>query len=88
MSVPQSRYRAVVDSVTRAIASGELAEGAQLPSVRELAEHHQVSQSTVERAIPVLEYLDLIRGERGRARFVADGARAKARDRLKRGGSK
>lgn len=88
MPIGESKYRTVVDSVTRAIASGELPEGARLPSVRELAEQHQVSLSTVERAIPVLEDRELIWGQQGRARFVAEGARRRARERMKRDESK
>lgn len=88
MPISQARFRAVVDSITRAIASGELPEGAQLPSVRELAEQHQVSQSTVERAIPVLEDRDLIRGQQGKARHVTEGAQRRAAERIERDASR
>lgn len=88
MPFPESKYRTVVDSITRAIASGELAEGARVPSVRELAEQYEVSLSTVERAIPVLEDRELIHGQQGRARFVSEGAQRRARERLKKDASK
>lgn len=82
MPKPPSKYKAVVDDVTRKIASGELAEEAEFPTVRELAEMYAMSTSTVERAIPVLEDRGLIRGQRGSARWVAAGAQQRAQDRL------
>src|SRR5260221_9639578 len=49
-------YRQIVDQVCRAIATGELAPGAQLPSVRMLAEQLVINPNTVRRT-----YADLIR---------------------------
>lgn len=60
------------------IADGDLKEGERVPSVARLAEEFGVSVSTVDRAILILKELRLIRGEAGRARWVASGARDRA----------
>ena len=49
-------YRQIVDQVCRAIATGQLASGEQLPSVRVLAEQLVINPNTVRRT-----YADLIR---------------------------
>jgi GntR family transcriptional regulator len=64
-------YRQIVDQVRRAVAGGALAPGAQLPSVRGLAEKLVVNPNTVARA-----YLELVRdgvldSQPGRGLFVA-----------------
>ncbi len=64
-------YRQIVDQVCRAVATGKLAAGEQMPSVRTLAEQLVLNPNTVGRA-----YADLIRegvleGQQGRGVFVA-----------------
>jgi GntR family transcriptional regulator len=49
-------YRQIVDQVCRAIATGQLEPGEQLPSVRALAEQLVINPNTVRRT-----YADLIR---------------------------
>jgi GntR family transcriptional regulator len=49
-------YRQIVDQICRAIATGKLAAGEQMPSVRALAEELLLNPNTVARA-----YADLIR---------------------------
>lgn len=49
-------YRQIVDQVCRAVATGQLSPGDQLPSVRELAERLVINPNTVARA-----YADLVR---------------------------
>jgi GntR family transcriptional regulator len=49
-------YRQIVDQVCRAIATGQLPPGEQLPSVRALAEQLVINPNTVRRT-----YADLIR---------------------------
>jgi GntR family transcriptional regulator len=49
-------YRQIVDQVCRAIATGQLTPGEQLPSVRALAEQLVINPNTVRRT-----YADLIR---------------------------
>lgn len=63
-------YIQIADGLRSLIESGELAEGAALPSERELCEHFGVSRMTVRQARDVLEQGDLIRSERGRGTFV------------------
>src|SRR6478752_3497009 len=49
-------YRQIVDQICRAVATGQLAPGEQMPSVRVLAEQLVINPNTVARA-----YADLIR---------------------------
>ena len=64
----------------RAIASGELAPGEQLPPTRELAELAGVNHLTAVRAYRRLRELGLVSAHVGRGTFVR-GAAAPARDR-------
>src|SRR6478672_5915264 len=64
-------YRQIVDQICRAIATGQLLAGEQLPSVRALAEQLVINPNTVART-----YADLIRegvleAQKGRGVFVA-----------------
>ncbi|HWQ54101.1 MAG TPA: GntR family transcriptional regulator [Bryobacteraceae bacterium] len=63
-------YVQIADGLRSLIESGDLAEGATLPSERELCQHFGVSRMTVRQARDVLEQGDLIRSERGRGTFV------------------
>src|SRR5436190_23265228 len=64
-------YRQIVDQVCRAVATGRLVPGEQVPSVRALAEQLVINPNTVRRT-----YADLIRdgvleAQRGKGVFVA-----------------
>src|SRR5947199_4648216 len=64
-------YRQIVDQICRAIATGQLAPGEQIPSVRALAEELVINPNTVART-----YADLIRegvleAQKGKGVFVA-----------------
>ena len=64
-------YRQIVDQVCRAIATGQLVPGEQVPSVRVLAEQLVINPNTVART-----YADLIRegvleAQKGKGVFVA-----------------
>src|SRR2546423_12294434 len=64
-------YRQIVDQVCRAVATGQLAPGEQVPSVRALAEQLVLNPNTVART-----YADLIRegvleAHKGKGVFVA-----------------
>jgi GntR family transcriptional regulator len=64
-------YRQIVDQVCRAVATGRLVPGEQVPSVRALAEQLAINPNTVRRT-----YADLIRdgvleAQRGKGVFVA-----------------
>src|SRR5437588_10068218 len=64
-------YRQIVDQICRAVATGRLVAGEQVPSVRTLAEQLVVNPNTVART-----YADLIRdgvleAQKGKGVFVA-----------------
>ncbi|HEY9181810.1 MAG TPA: GntR family transcriptional regulator, partial [Gammaproteobacteria bacterium] len=59
-------YRQLVTQVTRLIAGGQLAAGAELPSVRELAELHAVNPMTISKAYALLESEGLLERQRGK----------------------
>jgi GntR family transcriptional regulator len=64
-------YRQIVDQICRAVATGQLAPGEQMPSVRVLAEQLVINPNTVART-----YADLIRegvleAQKGKGVFVA-----------------
>lgn len=64
-------YRRIVQLLTGYIQNGTLREGAQLPTVRALAEQLGVAQGTVKRAYDELERQSLLTKAAGRGSFVA-----------------
>ena len=64
------RGRRIYDEVRGRIESGDLGVGAQIPSLRELAETFGVAQVTVRHALSVLEDEGFVRREQGRGTFV------------------
>ena len=58
-------YRQIVDQVARAVASGTLAAGDDLPSVRAVAQHYVVNPMTVSKAYSLLELQGLVERRRG-----------------------
>lgn len=64
-------YRQVLDQIRRAVFSGELAEGDQLPSVRDLAEELKVNPMTISKVYGLLEMEGLAVRRRGVGLFVA-----------------
>ncbi|MBS0343253.1 MAG: PLP-dependent aminotransferase family protein [Proteobacteria bacterium] len=68
----EARYKAIVDDIAVRIRNGELAPGAQLPTVRTLMKRHRVALATASRAYRELEDVGLIVGEVGRGTFVRD----------------
>ena len=64
-------YREIADAIAARIRAGELAPGEQLPTTREVAAAYDVSEATAYRALSLLVDRGLVRGEPGRARFVA-----------------
>lgn len=78
---PQSAtpiYRQLVDQVRRMVASGQLAAGAELPSVRELAVEHAVNPMTISKAYSLLEVEGVLERQRGKPMTIAAQARAQA----------
>lgn len=76
VSSDEVRYRAVARSLRDAIARGEYATGAQLPSESELEAQFDVSRGTVRQAFAVLRAEGLIVSRRGARRVVTGGERA------------
>lgn len=65
-------YQQMVESIMRAIRTGELPANYQLPTVRQLADQCGASQGTVKHAYDTLEQLGLIEKTQGRGTFVCD----------------
>ena len=68
-------YRQLVEQVRRMVASGQLAAGAALPSVRELALQHTVHPMTISKAYSLLEAEGLLERNRGKPMTVAEPQR-------------
>ena len=69
-------YRQLVEQVRRMVASGQLAPGTPLPSVRELALEHTVHHMTISKAYSQLEAEGLLERNRGKPMTVAPPRRA------------
>jgi GntR family transcriptional regulator len=63
-------YLQIADHLRAAINTGELADGAQLPSERELMDTYRAARGTVRQAIATLRGQGLIDVEHGRGAFV------------------
>ena len=68
-------YRQILEQVRRMVASGQLAPGAELPSVRDLALRHTINPMTISRAYSILESEGILERNRGRPMTVASQAR-------------
>ena len=79
LDVPPSRQ--LVEQILDQVASGRLAPGAQLPSVRALAAEALVNPNTAARAVRDLEQLGVAVGKNGLGVFVSDEGPAIARAR-------
>lgn len=64
-------YRQLVEQVRRMVASGQLAAGTPLPSVRDLAQEHTVHPMTISKAYSQLEAEGLLERNRGKPMTVA-----------------
>ena len=65
-------YRQLMDQVRAGIASGSLAAGDQLPTVRQLAVGLAINPNTVMRAYRELELGGLLETHQGTGTFIAD----------------
>lgn len=71
---PRSPYEKIAAELRKAIATGELQHGDQLPTVPELAATHDVSVGTAHRAIDLLRSEGAVNVSRGRrARVLPSG---------------
>ncbi|MBN2063440.1 MAG: GntR family transcriptional regulator [Sedimentisphaerales bacterium] len=64
-------YRQVVDQIRQLIISGELSEGCQLESVRDLSARLKVNPMTISKAYSLLESENLLERRRGVGLFIA-----------------
>jgi GntR family transcriptional regulator len=79
---PRARYRQVADDLREAIRRGTYGPGSPLPSQPELAKKYGLNQTSISRAIGLLEADGLIRTEHGRGSFVQDIPTAKRTRRI------
>src|SRR5215472_2063523 len=74
---PVPLYMQVVRQLRAQIASGELAEGARIPSQREMMQHWRISMQTASKVIGALKTEGLAIPSIGRDTVVAPGAAAR-----------
>ncbi|MEU6019999.1 winged helix-turn-helix domain-containing protein [Micromonospora sp. NPDC047134] len=72
MPIPAGGYREVTEDLTARIKAGEYGPGDRLPTYRELSDLYQVSVTTVQRAVIILQDRGLIVGLQGRGLWVAE----------------
>lgn len=64
-------YRQLAEQIRRMVASGRLAPGAVLPSIRELALKHAINPMTVSKVYNLLENEGVLERHRGKPMTVA-----------------
>ena len=67
-------YRQIIDQIKFGIASGKLAVGEQLPTVRSLAVELKVNLNTVAKAYKELEIQDILATYQGTGTFIQKSA--------------
>ncbi len=75
-------YRQIVEQVARAVASGTLAAGDELPSVRVVAQQYVVNPMTVSKAYSLLELQGLVERRRGVGMIIRESLAAALPERL------
>jgi len=71
-SDPRPIWRQIEEGVTHAVASGRLAAGDPVPSVRELAQRLRVNPATVSKAFQRLADQGVLESRRGDGTYVAE----------------
>jgi GntR family transcriptional regulator len=66
-------YRQLSEQIRRLVASGQLAPGTPLPSIRELALKHAINPMTVSKVYSLLESEGVLERHRGKPMTVAAG---------------
>ncbi len=77
-------YRQIADQVKVGVATGALANGEKLPSVRALSEALVINPTTVQRAFLDLEKDGVVESRRGQGTFVLSGGVALPADERRR----
>ena len=75
-------YRQMVDQVAHAVASGTLAAGDELPSVRAVAQQYVVNPMTVSKAYSLLELQGLLERRRGVGMIIRESLATALPERL------
>jgi len=70
-------YRQLFEQIRRMVASGQLAPGTPLPSIREVALQHAINPMTVSKVYSMLEAEGVLERNRGKPMTVAAQPRAK-----------
>lgn len=70
----RSLYQQIADVIRQRIASGDLDQGEQIPSERDLMASHQASRGTVRQAVLILKAEGLIEVRHGRGAYVRSSA--------------
>ncbi len=70
-SAQEPIYRQIAEQIRRLVAGGQLAPGASLPSVREVAAAHAINPMTVSKAYSQLEGEGVLQRLRGKGMAVA-----------------
>jgi GntR family transcriptional regulator len=65
-------YQQIVEQIENMLVSGELKDGDQLPTVRQLAKHLEVNFNTVARAYRVLDEAGMLTTQQGRGTYILD----------------
>lgn len=71
-------YRQLSEQIRRLVASGQLAAGTELPSIRDLALKHAINPMTVSKVYALLEAEGVLARHRGKQMTVAPRRRAQA----------
>jgi GntR family transcriptional regulator len=67
-------HRQIADEIAARIRAGEWKVGERVPTTDAFAAEYGVSEATAYRALSLLVFVGLLRGESGRGRFVAERA--------------
>ncbi len=67
----------IAELIENQVIDGSLAEGAQVPSINEVAAFHRINPATALKGISLLVDAGVLFKRRGIGMFVADGARAR-----------
>jgi GntR family transcriptional regulator len=79
----QPIYIQIVEQIRRMVASGELKQGDQLPTVRQLATELRVNFNTVARAYRLLDEAGLISTQQGRGTYIWESPSPEKIERLR-----
>lgn len=78
-------FQQIADALATGIVEGVTPEGAQVPSINELAAFYRVNPATALKGINLLVDAGVLHKRRGIGMFVSDGARARLLDDRKAG---